>query len=79
MLSFGQIYFRFELLGYIRCHVEFVSHFSKNFLKANRIVPDETPRSVFCHIWGYTVCLRPINRAPGLYELNTIAKSLRIL
>ena len=25
----------------------------------------ETPR----HIWGYTVCLCPMKRMPGLYEL----------
>ena len=24
------------------------------------------------HIWGYTVCLCPIKRTPGLYELNPI-------
>ena len=51
-------------------------HFSMNFMSANRIAPDGTPR-MRCCIWGYSVWLYPIKRTPGLYGL--IAKGTRNL
>ena len=46
----------------VRCDFYFLSHFSMNFLCANSIAPNGTPRSV---------CLCPTKEMPGLYELTT--------
>ena len=45
------------------------SDFSMKFLCANRIAPDGMPRFAASHL-GYTVCLCPTIRTPGLYELR---------
>ena len=34
----------------VRCEFDYLFHFSMNFLKANRIAPDGTPRSVASHL-----------------------------
>ena len=47
----------------------FSSHFSMEFLCANRIAPDGTPRSAASHL-GYIVCLCPIKGTQGLNEFN---------
>ena len=54
------------IFGDIRCDFRFLFTFSINFLLANRIALDWTPRR---HIWGYSVCLCPVKRMPGLNEL----------
>ena len=36
---------------------------------ANRIAPDGTPRLAASHL-GYSVCLGPIKRTPGLYRFG---------
>ena len=52
----------------IRSNFSFLFHFSMKFMSAKRIALDGTPRSAASPvIWGYSVCLCPIKRTPGLY------------
>ena len=48
----------------VRSDFYFLSLFSLKLLCANRIAPDGR------HIWGYSVCLCPIKRTPGVNELR---------
>ena len=47
----------------------FFFHLSMKFMSANRIAIDEMLRFGTSHV-GYTNCLCPVNRTPGLNELR---------
>ena len=53
----------------VRSDYHFLFHFSMKLLLANRIAQMGC-RVLQRRIWGYTVCLCPIKRMQGLYNLN---------
>ena len=55
----------------IRSNFLILFHFLMKIMSANRIAPDGMPRFV----WGFSVCVFPIKRMPGLYGLKNKAKS----
>ena len=63
-IGFSHSYYLGEsilILRGFRCDFKILIHFWMKFLQANRISPDGTP-----HIWGYSVCLCPTKRVPGI-------------